>query len=71
MQYIIANIQPDVHYLMSRRLSSPLHIIISRAWPWPITLRSYVLRRVNIVTLPESLYLFSRGDFEKELVVSM
>lgn len=70
MQSIVANTPLHVHYLMSRRLSSPLHIIIPRAWPWPITSRSYVLRRVNIVTLPEPQYLFSRGDFEKEVARS-
>lgn len=50
---------PDVYRLLC----------ISRAWPWPITLRSF--RRTNIVTLPESLSLLSWGVFEKELVVSM
>lgn len=55
--------------LMFGRLLSPLHITCL-ALTNNLAIFS-CSRRVNIVTLPESLSLFSRGGFEKELVVSM
>lgn len=65
----MANIQPDVHYLMSRRLSSPLHITcLALANNLAIFMYSSVL--ISLLCL-ESLSLLSRGDFEKELVVWM
>ena len=66
---LVADIQPDLHYLMSRRLSSPLHITcLAPANNLAIFMYSGVL--VSLLC-PESLSLLSRGDFEKELVVSM
>lgn len=65
----MASVHFGVSYLMSGCLSSPLHITCL-ALTNNLAIFS-CSRRANIVTLPESLSLFSRGDFEKELVVSM
>lgn len=60
---LVADAQLGVTYLMPGRLSSPLHItclaLTNNLAIFPCS------RRANIVTLPESLSLFSRGDFEK------
>lgn len=69
VRQLVADIQLDLHYLMSRRLSSPLHITcLAPANNLAIFMYSGVL--VSLLC-PESLSLLSRGDFEKELVVSM
>lgn len=65
----MANTRFGVSYLMSGRLLSPLHIT---CLPLTNNLAIFLCsRRANIVTLPKPMSLFSRGVFEKELVVSM